>query len=109
MLNKSCDGYGYGDGGAESEYRGALNKRQFSLGYLFAEISLIAVALGVMRLIVVLWGQDWAHATVMAPLVFAEPVLVSAAIGGLFGRMSTGAFLGIGLLMLLSLVLPSVQ
>jgi len=70
---------------------------------------LIAVALGVMRFIVVHWSQEWAHGTVMAPLVFAEPVLVSAAIGGLFGRMGTGAFVGIGLLMLLSLVLPSVQ
>ena len=78
-------------------HAGMSGKWQFSLAYLFVEVLLFAGALGASRLIFDFWGQEWAHATVMFPLVVAVPVLLCAAIGGVFKRHWTGAITGLGL------------
>jgi hypothetical protein len=87
-----------------------VRPRQFTLAQLLVEVSFIAATLGAIRLIFVLWGHDWAHNTVMFPLVFSVPVLGGAAIGGLFGRSKAGALCGAGAFLLwLGFFAPGVQ
>ena len=86
-----------------------LGKRQFSLTFVFIEVSLIAAALGAARLVYDLNGLEDAYVAVIVPLAFSVPLFVCAAIGGLFGHFGNGALFGIGIDMLLYLLLPAVE
>ncbi len=66
-------------------------KWQFSLGYLFAELTLIAVVLAMSS-----WrlGSSQREAVVEAFLVIPFLICLCAAIGGLFNQMRRGTVVG---------------
>ncbi len=67
-------------------------KWQFSLGYLFTELTLIAVVMGIgcWRL-----GSSQRDAVIGAFLVIPFMVCLCAAIGGLINRMRRGVIVGL--------------
>jgi hypothetical protein len=82
-----------------------LRSRQYSLAYLLAEVTLIALAIGLARHLYrtqnVMWPQTWWWA------VPAAAIVIPAAIGGLFGKMKAGALaalLALGLFVLFALI-----
>jgi hypothetical protein len=67
-----------------------IRPQQFSLAYLLAEISLLAIGLGIAR-----WASTEPIAMPTASACFG------AAMGGLFGRMKEGAVFGVAAFYLL--------
>jgi len=80
---------------------------QFSLGYLFIELTLIAATIGAMRLVYVLRDStdNWMLGLVQFPAFCAVPILAGTAVGGVFGRFGAGALWGAGALVTLLLLL----
>jgi hypothetical protein len=66
---------------------------QFTLSQLLTEVLLIAVTIGVIRLIVDFADEPPPYRAVVL-LIFAVPVLVGAAIGTPFGKLASGACWG---------------
>ncbi len=64
-----------------------IPRRQFTLRFMFVEVSLFAVALGLIRQ-GFLWGGGKGELCVIAALF-----VIGAALGGLFGSMLTGIWL----------------
>jgi hypothetical protein len=77
-----------------------IGKRQFSLGFLLFEVSCVATALGMFRVLTL------TEALPIAPLFFLAGVAASEmAIGGCFGRPGVGATVAVlGVLSALSLL-----
>jgi hypothetical protein len=74
-----------------------LGARQFSLGYLLLEIFWIAIAITATREIAMSWTIFASQGTLLkvAILFPFAAFFWSIAIGGLFGRMNSGAAVGI--------------
>ena len=83
-----------------------LGKRQFSLGYLLLEISLVGAAMGMFRAATALPEGYEALGLV---LLVASVGAGGAAIGGLFGRMLEGVFWAIAFGILAALFMPAVM
>lgn len=88
-----------------------LRTRQFSLGYLLLEIFWVALALGISRAVFLSWHGNWGTPAELQSDEVLVPLTVfawSAAIGGMFGRMTAGIAVGVLLLWLSFLLLPVV-
>ena len=83
---------------------------QFSLRYLFVELTLIAVLLAAIRLVFVLGfgAHHGRYALVVLLALCTVPILFGAIVGGLFGKFASGALWGAaavaGLFILLGLL-----
>jgi hypothetical protein len=82
---------------------------QVTLAQLLMSAILVAVVIGAVRLIVVLWPDPWARQTVVWPLVFAVPVLAGAAVGALASEPTTGAFWGAVVCVVVFVLAPAVM
>jgi hypothetical protein len=69
-----------------------LGKRQFSLGYLFLEVSLFAIAFGLNTVRV---GPSQTGAVIAALLCYPIVICLCAAILGLFNHMKRGVVVGL--------------
>ena len=79
-------------------------KLQFSIGYLLLETLWIGVLFALTRVIWLHRDGEWteyAYGPLLLLCYAGFPVVLSIAIGGIFGRMHAGAIIGGGLILLL--------